>query len=314
MSDNNGVMRDKKFLDFTSPLDHKLMMEYLNEFTERYPFMGLSFLGESILGKSIPVISLGEGERGVLYVGAHHGMEWITSIVLLRFINEYCESYNDGRSMFSYNMRYLYESKTVYIIPMLNPDGVDYQINGVDKNNVIYERLIKMNGGSEDFSRWQANARGVDLNHNYNYGFRKYKEFEAKEGIDGGAPTRYSGNGPASEPETAALCNYLRFNENIELLISLHTQGEEIFCGNAQNTLPNIETLAKKISKLCGYRISVAEGAAACGGLSDWCISELRRPSFTLECGKGTNPLPLGDNFKIYADLRHLLFSLPAFI
>ena len=49
-----------------------------------------------------------------------------------------------------------------------------------------------MNGGSEDFTRWQANVRGVDLNHNYDAGFDAYKQLEPSLGITGGGPTRQS--------------------------------------------------------------------------------------------------------------------------
>lgn len=305
---------DRKILDYNIALDHKVMMQYINEFSERYPFIGISSIGESIMGKSIPIITLGTGKRALLYVAAHHGMEWITSILLLRFINEYCELKRNKQKIFNLSVEYLFQSKSIYIVPMLNPDGVDYQIHGVNENNVIYERLLKMNNGSTDFSRWQANARGVDLNHNYNCGFSEYKKLEAEQGICDGAPTRFSGFMPESEPEVGSLCNFLRFNENIELVLTLHTQGEEIYYTSGEQSAPRSEAIVKAISRFSGYKPSKPEGMAAYGGLTDWCISELGRPSFTVECGKGENPLPLTDNFKIYTDIRKMLFMMPTVI
>lgn len=312
--DIKEISFERRILDYTAPLDYTVMMQYINEFSERYPFISISSIGESIMGRSIPVMTLGTGERSVLYVGTHHGMEWMTSILLLRFINEYCELKKNKQRIFNLSIDYLFESKSIYIIPMLNPDGVDYQINGIDKDNVIYDRLLKMNNGSADFSRWQANARGVDLNHNYNCGFAEYKKLEAEQGIQGGAPTRFSGCMPESEPEVGALCNFLRFNENIELLLTLHTQGEEIYYTSGEMTAPRSEGIVKAISRLSGYRVSRPEGMAAYGGLTDWYISEIGRPSFTVECGKGENPLPLSDNFKIYTDIRKMLFMIPTLI
>ncbi|MBE6530885.1 MAG: peptidase M14 [Ruminococcaceae bacterium] len=312
--DIKDIRFERNILDYSVPLDYTVMMQYINEFSERYPFIAVSSIGESIMGRGLPVITLGAGERSVLYVGTHHGMEWITSILLLRFINEYCELKRNKQRIFNLSIDYLFESKSIYVIPMLNPDGVDYQINGVDKENVIYDRLLKMNNGSTDFSRWQANARGVDLNHNYNCGFAEYKKFEAEQGIQDGAPTRFSGFMPESEPEVGALCNFLRFNENIELLLTLHTQGEEIYYTSGDMTAPRSETIAKALSRSSGYRVSRPEGMAAYGGLTDWYISEIGRPSFTIECGKGENPLPLSDNFKIYADIRKMLFMTPTLI
>ena len=40
-------------------------------------------------------------------------------------------------------------------------------------------RGLKYNQQSDDFSHWQANARGVDLNHNYDSGFYEYKKIES---------------------------------------------------------------------------------------------------------------------------------------
>ncbi len=306
-----AINTGKNILGYDSAMDHSLMMQYINEFSERYSFMSVSSIGESIMGRSIPLITLGEGAKSALYVGAHHGMEWITTVFLLRFINEYCELMKKGSRIFNCSLSQLFSTRTVYIIPMLNPDGVDYQINGVSEDNPLYDRLIKMNEGSLDFSRWQANARGVDLNHNYNCGFEEYKDIERELGIFEGARTRFSGNMPESEPESANLCNFLRFNDDIKMVLTFHTQGEEIYYTSGERTAPRSRTIASALSRMSGYTLSRPEGAAAYGGLTDWCISELERPSFTVECGRGENPLPLSDYFKIYADIREMLFMAP---
>lgn len=305
--------RDRTVLDYTKPLTYSRMMEYIDLFSERYPQMSVGYIGESILGKKIPVITLGDSQakKGVMYVGAHHGMEWITTAVLLRFVNEFFEYLKADRHMYGVNMSYLARTRSIAVVPMLNPDGVDLQIGGIPENCPMSERLVRMNGGT-DFSHWQANIRGVDLNHNYAAGFEEYKILEREAEIIGGAPGKYSGEYPESEPETGALCNYLRFSENINLMITLHTQGEEIFCGDG--SAPGCAKLGRIISRMSGYKLSVPEGSALYGGLTDWYVRELKKPGFTLECGKGENPLPLSDYFKIYAGLRELFFSAPMMI
>lgn len=305
------INTDKNILDYKQPLDYPRMMKYLDVFCGRYPFMSLTGIGESIFGRTIPLVTLGRGEKSVLYVGAHHGMEWITSVLLMRFINEYCELYKSKSRIFNYTLGYLFDSRTIYIVPMLNPDGVDYQINGVNRDNPLYERLIRMNGGSNDFSKWQANGRGVDLNHNYNCGFAEYKQIEAELGISGGAPTRFSGEMPESEPEVGALCNFLRFRDSIRAILTLHTQGQEIFYKGGGKETSRSKSLASAFSRMSGYQLAEADGPAAYGGLTDWAVSELELPSFTIECGKGENPLPLAGYFKIYADIREMLFMAP---
>ncbi len=313
--EGNGFDRAKAMPDYKCPMDYALMMEYIDEFSKRYSFMSVTSLGESIMGRSIPIITLGEGSKSLLYVGAHHGMEWITTVLLLRFINEYCELMKKNSRIYSYTLSYLFSTKTIHIISMLNPDGVDYQINGVKCDNILYERLIGMNEGSEDFSHWQANARGVDLNHNYNAGFTEYKVLERELGISqNGAPTKFSGTMPESEPEVAYLCNYLRFNENIKMVMTLHSQGEEIYYTSGEKMAPRSKTIASALSRMSGYSLAKPGGTAAYGGLTDWCIEELGRPSFTIECGKGENPLPIKDYFKIYTHIREMLFMAPTFL
>ena len=294
-----------------SPLDHRQLMNALNHLSMRFPTIGMGYLGESILGKGIPLITIGSGKKEILYLGAHHGMEWITSILLLRFLKEFCEIHAHNGSVYGVSLEQLCRSYTLYVIPMLNPDGVDYQIHGVEKSNPLYERVLQMNGGASDFSHWQANARGVDLNHNYDAGFEKYKTLEAENGILGGAPTRYSGEAPESEPEVAYLCNFIRFHQNLCGVLTLHTQGEEIYYQSSEKTLPKSESVAKKLAQMSGYTLAQAHGMASYGGLTDWCVQKMEIPAFTVECGKGNNPLPISCAFSIYANLRKLLFLFP---
>jgi len=304
----------KNILELKTPLDHTQMMRYINILSERYPFLSITGLGESILGRSIPLITLGEGKKSLVYVGAHHGMEWITSVILLRFINEFCELYSRGSKIYNYSLNYLFSSRSIHIIPMLNPDGVDYQINGISEDNVLRERLISMNNGSLDFSSWQANARGVDLNRNYNSRYAEYKHLEGELGIFGGASVRFSGEMPESEPEVGALCNFLRFNRNIQAVLTLHSQGEEIYYTSGEKTAPRSRSIGERLAKMSGYALCLPEENSSYCGLTDWCIEELNIPSFTIECGKGKNPLPLSDCFSIYSKLREVLFCTSTLI
>lgn len=316
----NEANRKRRIPDLRYPMDHAAMLAVLDEFVERYPQLSVTTLGHSMLGRWIPAVRLGAPEtegrerRRVLYIGAHHGMEWITTTVLLRFINEYGELLKSDGLAEGVRVRALNESCGIYIVPMLNPDGVDYAINGLSEDNPLRERVIRMNGGSEDLTRWQANARGVDLNHNYNADFAAYKQLEAEQGITGGAPTRFSGERPESEPETAYLCNYLRFSQPFDAVLTLHTQGEEIYCATKEARDARTEALAQYISRVTGYTFSEPSGPAAYGGFTDWFLKEFGRPCFTLECGKGSNPLPVSMMPQMYLRLRRVLFSLPTVV
>lgn len=296
------------------PIDSQRLWDSIHKLQETYPILKVDVLGNSILEKTIPILSVGTGKKHILMVGAHHGMEWITSLLLLKYTEELCDSVTHQKKRYCYDMKFCTETHQIWIIPMLNPDGVDYQIHGLSKDNPLFERVLRMNNGSDDFTHWQANARGVDLNHNYDCGFSEYKELEKEKNIPAGAPTRYSGMAPESEPETSALCRFLRADPQIEMILTLHTQGEEIFYTSGDVTAPGSRNIAKRLAYLSGYQLSEADGMAAYGGLTDWFIREFNKPSFTLECGFGTNPLPITDFPKIYAGLRELLFTAPMLV
>lgn len=294
--------------------DYRALMEFVQTQVSKYPFAAFDYLGTSILGKGIPLLSLGQGKRTVLYVGAHHGMEWITSMLLCRFLDDLCVLYEHCGAAYRIEIQTLLETHTLCFVPMLNVDGVDYQIHGISPENPMRERLLLLNGKSENFSDWQANARGVDLNHNYDAGFQEYKELERKSGILQGAPTRYSGESPESEPEVSALCNWIRYRADLKGILTLHSQGEEIFYKSRGQSLAKTDAVARRMSVLCGYRLAEAEGPAAFGGLTDWCIQKRGIPCFTLECGRGKNPLPIAQAFPIYCRLRQLLFAFPTLL
>lgn len=291
----------KEFVYPAIPTGYREMMNYIEKELSGEPHLAFSYLGSTLFGKGIPLLALGdtEAKEAYLYVGAHHGMEHITSSLLLTFAKDYLEEAKTGGA----------PPHLIYVVPMLNCDGVDVEINGVPSDCPLRERLIRMNG-SEDFSKWQANGRGVDLNHNYDAGFYEYKETERSLGITGGAPTKYSGESPESEPEVGALCNFIRFNGNIKGCLTLHTQGEEIYFGDSSR-VPGAEAIAARLGELTGYKVCRPEGSALYGGMTDWATSSLGIPSFTVECGRGENPLPSSDLAAIYSRLRPLLFTFP---
>lgn len=292
-------------------LTHDVMMKQVEELAARYPFFSVSTIGRSLVGRELPLITIGRGEKSVLYVGTHHGMEWITSVLLLRYLSDMGKILAEGGRIFGVDAERMFEKRTVYVVPMLNPDGVELHLRGGDPQNPLTERLNAMSGG--DFSRWQANGRGVDLNHNYNAGFDTYKAMESSLGIFGGGPTRFSGAHPESEPETASLCAFIR-SADIGLLLALHTQGGEIYADYNGYIPSGGSLIARRMEAMSGYVVAKPETAASYGGCKDWFISEFDRPGFTIECGKGVNPLPIEDADVIYSVIRGILLNGPTFV
>ena len=295
---------EKEYAYPTLPTGYREMTEYIEKELAGSPHLSFTYLGSTVLGKGIPLLALGdtEAKTAYLYVGAHHGMEHITSSLLLTFAKDFNETAKtDGAP-----------PHLIYVVPMLNCDGADIEIRGVPDGCILRERLLRMNG-SEDFTKWQANARGVDLNHNYDAGFYEYKRIERELGISNGSRTKYSGEYPESEPEVGAICNFIRFYNNIKGCLTLHTQGEEIYFGDSLR-VPDAEQIAGKIGEATGYKVCRPEGTALYGGMTDWVTSSLGIPSFTVECGKGENPLPASCFPHLYSRLRRLFFTFPSMI
>ena len=293
-------------IDYECPADPDFVSRTIERISQVYLFCEKYVIGKSLLGRDIELLKIGNGKKKVMFVGGVHGSEHLTSSLLLRFAADYASAADDGGKVYSLSMRYLYENRTVYILPQLNPDGADIAIHGPSRDCPLYERIMHM-CPDKDFTHWQANARGVDLNHNFSADFEKYKAIERQKGIFEGA-TKFSGECPESEKETKAICDFLRCAD-VGMLLAFHTQGEEIYYEANGACPPMGRAIGSAMARMCGYRLALPQGGARYGGLKDWFIKEFSRPGFTVECGKGENPLPYEDLFRIYAILREMLFT-----
>lgn len=273
----------------------------------RYPFLEVGVAGKSVLGRNLYYLKLGVGPNQVFYNAAHHALEWITSPLLMKFAENFLNNYSLGRKMRGYDVADIWSRSSIYIMPMVNPDGVDLVLNGLSRDNPYYNQLIVWNKGSTDFSKdWEANNRGVDLNHNYNASWQQSKEAEKMYGVYGPGPTRYSGPYPESEPETQTVVKFTR-DHNFRLVLAYHSQGEVIYWQYDGINPPDSRRIGELFSRVSGYSLAEAAGITAYAGYKDWFIEEYRRPGYTIEVGKGKNPLPISQFNKIYNDNEELL-------
>ena len=280
------------------PYTYDIFLSDLSRLLIKFPFIKKETIGYSVLGKPIYALKLGTGNQKIIITAAHHAKEWITSTLVMCLINTLCDNSPSN--------------KTFYFVPMVNPDGVNLCIKGLSQDLPAYvrNRLITINSSEDFIGKWQANIRGIDLNHNYDASFSKGKAIQLKEGIFAPAPTKYSGEYPESEPETKAMANLLRVLNPI-VLISLHSQGKEVFY---QPKNQRVERIGKRIADAIGYELSEPSELALYGGLSDYAGAHLGIPSFTIEVGKGENPLPLSALGGISEKLRQLFVSLPFYM
>ncbi len=262
--------------------------------------------GQSVLHRNLYLLSLGQGPVRVLLHAAHHGLEQITTEVLMRFYWECREGILRGDRACTE----LAERLTVDLVPMVNPDGVELVLHGLSGDHPYYYDLKRMLNGREPWEVWQANIRGVDLNHNYDAGFERSKTLLSAVGITEAGPTRYAGETPESEPESRALAELTR-QRDYDLTLAFHSQGEVIYYGYLNYAPPEAEEIGRVLAEATGYGLEKAEGVSALGGYKDWFTKAFRRPGYTIEVGRGKNPLPPTDLEGIYQRVRPMLFTLP---
>ena len=149
------------------PYHSNTLRQNLSLLLRTYPFLNVQTVGNSVLGKPIYVIKLGRGPRKVFYSGSIHANEWITTPILMKFIEDYCISYVRRTNLYGYSVQNLFHSTSIYIMPMVNPDGVDLVTGNLPKDSSAFLRAKKI---ADSFATipfpdgWKANLKGVDLN------------------------------------------------------------------------------------------------------------------------------------------------------
>lgn len=283
----------------------KIRVEIIKKIVSEFDFVKTAKIGESVCGRNIDLIRVGNSENAAIWVAAHHGLEWVTTLLLLEFFYDICKNIKFNENIHGIDVKSKIEKRGLVIVPCLNPDGVEIALNGF--KSVPKDELPIKNIEEELSKKWQSNANGVDLNHNYDAGWEALHELERQNNILSPRHTRYGGITPESEPETKALTDFCRKNK-FEYALAFHSQGEEIYWDYGERTPKNSEKFAEALALMSGYNVSKPEGLAIGGGFKDWFIEEFGKPAFTIEAGRGENPLPIEDFPKIYNKIKNALY------
>lgn len=297
---NNASLSDSSINSIVNIYDTKYsyadMKRDIKKMSQFYQdVMKLSVLTSTADNNNIYCARLGNenANKKVLIQSTMHAREWLNSQLVMKMLERCCRYYYSGKYGGVLYSK-LFDNVCFYIIPMLNPDGVNisqYGLSGIKSTSL--KRLVKRFGKGR-YSRWKANARGVDLNRNFSVGFRKDTAKGTKRGSEG-----YSGSYAASEKETKAIIKLIN-NITPKAVINYHEAGRVIYYTKASSLLSTIK-------RQTGYRTIRESISGANGSFGDyltkkgiaWCTPEtcvglapVNHSQFYYEWGKHRDMIP----------------------
>ena len=131
-----------------------------------YPFVKVTSIGKSVLDKDLTILKIGNGSKEVFYSAAIHANEWITCPILMKFAMEYGYAVANSLNIYGYSAEELFNNITLYLAPMLNPDGVDLVTGVISSDRILNDakKIAELYPSIPFPSGWKANINGVDLN------------------------------------------------------------------------------------------------------------------------------------------------------
>ncbi len=293
-------------ISFTSTV-----LEYVTRgLAARYPFIRRGSIGSSVLGRPLYVLAIGEGRREFFYNASHHANEWICTPLLLAFLENYARAYAFDGSIGGQSAGALFSGATLYIAPMVNPDGVDL-VTGELSTGAAYERARDIGEAYPNIpfpDGWKANINGVDLNLQYPAGWEQARDIKFAQGFTAPAPRDFVGSAPLTQPESRAVYHFTRAHD-FSLTLSYHTQGRVIYWKYLDYEPEGSYALGLRFSELSGYALELTPPNSAYAGYKDWFIQDYDRPGYTIEAGQGRPPLPLSQFAEIYRDNEGILVA-----
>lgn len=295
----------------TQPITAASCEETILALTRKYPFLRSELLIRTAFQRPVRTLVMGTGPTKVIYSAAHHANEWITALILLKFAEDFAEAIQQGNQIFGTDARSLANLVTIYMVPMVDPDGVDLVVGALPESSAEYAlaKALAENYPNIPFPNgWKANLLGVDLNLQYPAGWLQAREIKFSQGFTRPGPRDYVGRAPLDQLESRALYGYTQFIDPA-LVIALHSQGKEIYWKFKDIDVPGARQLGERLAEVSGYTLADPVFASSFAGYKDWFIQEFRRPGYTVEVGTGENPLPLEQFPEIYRDNLGILVT-----
>ena len=148
------------------PYTYERLQEDLKKLKDKYSFLQIETIGESVQKRAIQSVRIGTGQNEVMYGSSIHANEYITTNVLMKFIEDFCDAYVRDDDIFEHSAKMIFNTSSIYIVPLLNPDGVELVTGNVREGSQDYMHYKQI---ADQFptipfpSGWKANYNGVDL-------------------------------------------------------------------------------------------------------------------------------------------------------
>lgn len=285
---------------------YKTMVSDLKSLETKYgDCIKVSVLADTYDKRHIYQVILGNpnAKKKVMVQAAIHGREYMTSLLTMRQIEFYCRNYYTGRYDGQYYSE-LFDDVAFYIVPMANPDGVtisQYGPSGII-NKTLRNKIIKLcekhgKGKASFYTRWKGNARGINLNMNFDVNWKATKVTSKAYGN--------KGKKAVSELETKALVKMFNEIKPVKTL-SYHASGSILYWyfGQTGTLKKTSEKLAKTIKSMTGYSLVNKFNKSQSAGFSDWVCIKKKTCAITLEIGKKSCPLSIKELPKIWSKNR----------
>lgn len=285
------------------------MKKDLDQLQKKFPEMcKVNIIGTTADKRNLYEVVLGneDAPKHLLVIANLHAREYMTTTLCMKQIEYYLNRYN--KKLCGASVKKVLDKVCIHYVPSCNPDGTaisQYGFNAI-RNKSLRKKLKNMPGGSRT---WKANARGVDLNRNWNVAFRK----SGRPGSMG-----YHGTKAASEKETKAivkLVSSIKKKGKIAGVVSYHSTGSILYgrCAGSASRYVKKQTsrMVSVARNLTGYRLMPTESISAANSCSrEYFLYRKNIPCITLEVGHGSCPLGAGEFSGIWRKNKNLVYKV----
>lgn len=234
---------------------------------EQVPPTEQRIIGGSVENRAIEVYRFGTGDTELLYVGGvHGGYEWNSTLLAYQFI-DYLDT----------NLDTIPDNLTISVIPNLNPDGL-YAATGLEGR---FSAADITNYSMHETGEGRFNANNVDLNRNFACNWAPESTWRGQ--------VVSAGTEPFSEPEAAALRNYV-METSPEAAIFWHSRANAVYASECnEGVLPATLSLMETYATAANYAaVPSFDAYPITGDMEGW-LASIGIPAITVELDSRTS-------------------------